>query len=247
MHVAFAADGRRIAELFRYAFNRSNDVALGLCLAVVLLDSANASAASTVPAQVRKSFALKSSPVMSLMYALTSPESTLRGSPSSPRYLNSSCPGMSAQRLTIEAIRLSSTRSFHFFPDLPVNSNRRTPRPIATCLRRGQSVAFVLLSILGVADTDECLFQKADDRGQHPLAGQSFQLSYPRRPAPGARARRPRTGRYVRTCSHRAALAIWDGIDIVCAHAHRDLSPVYVRWLRDRSRRIRRPGGYRST
>ena len=52
--------------------------------------SASASAQRTVPAHVRKSLAVKSSPLISRRYALTSPESTLRRAPSSSTYWNSS-------------------------------------------------------------------------------------------------------------------------------------------------------------
>jgi hypothetical protein len=50
----------------------------------------SASAASTVPAQVRKSLLVNSSPAMRFKYALTSAESTARISPRSSMYWKSS-------------------------------------------------------------------------------------------------------------------------------------------------------------
>ncbi len=95
-------------------------------------NSRSASAASTVPAQVRKSFAVKSSPVISRRYAFTSEEVTSRWVPSGSRYWNSSCPGRSWQALTIRATRRSFSDTSQVLPLLPLKRNDRAAPSIRT-------------------------------------------------------------------------------------------------------------------
>src|SRR5260370_177468 len=64
-------------------------------------------AASMVPAQVRKSLAVMSRPVVSRRYALTSSEEMVCRFPCASRYWNSSCPGRSWHCCTMRASRLS--------------------------------------------------------------------------------------------------------------------------------------------
>ena len=93
---------------------------------------------------------------------------------------------MSAQRLVIATMRLSSTRSFHCLPDLPVNSNRNVPPLISTCLRRivVRAVGFVLAHIFGVCATRINFLEQADDGGQHFSRGRPSPLHIGRDLAP---------------------------------------------------------------
>src|SRR2546430_5158998 len=76
-------------------------------------------AARMVPAQVRKSLAVKSSPVTCCRYSLTSAESMALTSPSPSTHLKSSCPGISRNRLMIRAILRSCNSTVCCFPLLP--------------------------------------------------------------------------------------------------------------------------------
>ena len=93
--------------------------------------------ARTVAIHVRKSFAVKSAPVISRRYSLTRSEVTGRRTPSSSRYWNSSCPGSCWQRRTIAARRRSSIATSCSTPPLPRNESRARPsRTNAACRLR---------------------------------------------------------------------------------------------------------------
>ena len=65
VHVARAADGRRVAQLLRDLLDDLRDVPLRLGVAEIAPSRRRATAQRTVPAQVRKSLALSSSPLIS--------------------------------------------------------------------------------------------------------------------------------------------------------------------------------------
>jgi len=154
---------------------------------------------------------------------------------------------MSAQRLTIEAMRLSSTRSFHRFPDLPELEPQHTPADRDVLASHGrESVGFVLLGVLGVADPDQRLFEEADDRGEHLLARQSLELHVGCDPV-AQRGQRGRELDDVLIFVLVAEFAPFRMVAVLLAAAHPVRSPGCDRSARDRSKRIRRPAECRST
>src|ERR1700730_8556933 len=76
-----------------------------------LSSSLSAIAARTVHAQVRKSFAVISLPVISFRYSFTSVDVTSWQFPASPTYCSNSCPGRSWHAFMILATRRSLTRN----------------------------------------------------------------------------------------------------------------------------------------
>ena len=109
-----------------------------------------ATAASTVPFQVRKSFAVTSIAVASRRYSLTSPEPTECCSRCSPMYWNRCWPGSSWQDRTMRAKRRSRTVACHFRPLLPTNPNRTSLPFIATVHAGGTPMLLMRLSSLGI-------------------------------------------------------------------------------------------------
>ena len=95
--------------------------------------SASAPMHSTVPIHVRKSLAEKSPPAISRRYSLTSSELTLLAEPVSSRYVKSSSPGRSRQRLIMRASRASSSRIRCSFPVLPRKRSRTREPSTRTC------------------------------------------------------------------------------------------------------------------
>ena len=135
VNVTFAADGDGVPEMPRNLFGGA-DQGGSACLPAARASSRKAKAARNVPAQVRKSLAVISSPLISRKYALTSEDPTVCRWPSSPTYWKSSCPGRSRQRLTMRAKRRSLTRlSFHT-PLLPRNARRIVSPLTAACQLR---------------------------------------------------------------------------------------------------------------
>src|SRR5256885_17214738 len=91
-----------------YLFFFFNDTATTEIYPLSLHDALPISrAASIVPAQVRKSFAVMSRPVISRRYALTSSDEIVWRLPELSMYLNSSCPGRSWHCWTMRARRRS--------------------------------------------------------------------------------------------------------------------------------------------
>jgi hypothetical protein len=89
MHVTLATDGRSVAKLLRHLLDGGDDVALGFGLAVVLLELRQCEGCkdrSCPSPEILGAEILLSS----RMYWFTSPESTVRDSPSPSRYLKSS-------------------------------------------------------------------------------------------------------------------------------------------------------------
>jgi hypothetical protein len=85
-------------------------------------------AASTVPADVRKSFAVKGSPLIDHRYSLTSSEQIIAILPFESVYSKRRCPGRSWHLDTIFARRQSETATFCFFSAFAAKfkSHRRT-------------------------------------------------------------------------------------------------------------------------
>ncbi len=139
---------------------------------------ASACAASTVPAQVRKSLAVKSSPLTSRRYAFTSSEPIVcRCAVRSSTYWNSSYPGRSRQALTIRASRASCRSMACSMPLLPRNSKRTAAPQIArvAIAHRRQADRPVGARVFLVADADQRLLEELHDRREHLVA---------RKPAP---------------------------------------------------------------
>lgn len=95
MDIAFATDRRRVAEPRRDAFDRGSSRCASRAPDCRRSRIQRVMAASTVPAHVRKSFAVIVAPEISRRYSLTSADVTACRSPSSSTYWKRCCPGRS--------------------------------------------------------------------------------------------------------------------------------------------------------
>ena len=244
-------DGRQHRAIHVGVENRRMDVALpahrlgvaqplgdrfdgaGRCCVLACASESNASksrsscAASTVPAQVRKSLDVKSSPVISRRYAFTSAESIVCRLPSSSTILEQLLPRQIAARLDdagepaivevdlVLDAALAAERERHLAAahlDVAVPQRRQAERTI-------------LAGVLVVADADQRLLEQLHDRREHFLLRQARLAAGPRRcgAAPLAAPARSRSGGS--TWSRRALRASAGDSDTACGRARRGPSP----------------------
>ena len=126
---------------------------------------------------------------------MTSSDATSSGSPSSPRYWNSSWPGRSRQRRTIAASRRSRKPDLVGHAGLAAEpeADRGAANRRVTVAERRQPERAVQPGVLVVADPDQRQLEQADDRREDLLAGQArpaevaVDLLADRRQRPGER------------------------------------------------------------
>ncbi len=153
--------------------------------------------ARTVPAQVRKSLAVNSSPVISRRYALTSSEPTSRTSPVLVDVLEQLLAGQllaSADDLRQPAI-VDRDRVMDAALAPEAEFQARAPDPGVPVAHCRQAERVVVAGIFVVADADQGRLQQPDDGRQHLAPGQAgeFQVAFGgaadlrQRPAEGER------------------------------------------------------------
>ena len=202
-----AAHGRRVpAALPATSLTAATIAVLRACS---LIDSGSGvramiSMARNVAPQVRKSFAVNSSPIASLKYWFTWPESTARSAlfveileQALPRKL------MTPAHDAREALVVDDDLVLHasLGAELEQESPRAQEAHVAIPERR-QAVAVVVPRVFGVAHTYPCRVEQAHDRRQHLLAGQPLRSRS--RAGPGAAKARQRVAELDHSLEFRA-------------------------------------------